>query len=153
MSVKTQGTELYFVKNGTANKLTCPTGISGLGGAKSQIDVTCLTEKEDQQFAAGLGQPGAVTVPFILDPSQVNHQDLFTLKESGEKIDWVVCLSDGTEPPTVATDTVTAPTGRSSAVFKGYVSDVTIEITTNEVVRGSLVIQRSGAVDWTWKAA
>ena len=40
--LKTQGTHLYFVKpgtpTGTAVKVTCPTGISGLGGAADQID-------------------------------------------------------------------------------------------------------------------
>ena len=47
MSIRTQGTELYFAdsvnySNVTLVKLTCPTGISGLGGPRDQIDTTCL---------------------------------------------------------------------------------------------------------------
>lgn len=42
--LKTQGTALYFVKpgtpTGTAVKVTCPTGISGLGGAAESADAS-----------------------------------------------------------------------------------------------------------------
>jgi len=46
MSVKTQGTELYFVSSAAVLKLTCPTGITGLGGARDQIETTCLDNTE-----------------------------------------------------------------------------------------------------------
>lgn len=47
-TVRTQGTELFFVDNSVTTsdpdliKLACPTGIQGLGGAKDQIETTCL---------------------------------------------------------------------------------------------------------------
>ena len=152
MSIKTQGTELYFVNDDAVVKLKCPTGISGLGGAKDQIEVTCLDATEDKTFVAGLGNPGQVSVPFNLDPQHASHQVLFDMKEAGDKTEFIVCLSDGTSAPTIKTNTLTAPTGRTSAKFTAYVSDVEIDISTNTIVTGTLTLQRSGPVNWNWKA-
>lgn len=152
MSIKTQGTELYFVNNKAVVKLKCPTGISGLGGAKDPIENTCLDATEDKTFMAGLGSPGQVSVPFNLDPQHASHQILFGMKESGNKTDFIICLSDGTAAPTIATNTLTAPTGRTSAMFTAYVADVNIEVATNAIVTGTLTLQRSGPVTWKWKA-
>lgn len=156
--VKTQGTALYFVKpgtpTGTAVKVTCPTGISGLGGAADQIDTTCLDEQKDRSYVRGLGNPGQVTVPFILKAGDASHTDLITLKESGDLVEWMVCLSDGTVAPTVtaSTNEFAALAGRSHIDFVGYVSDLTLDGATNEVWRGTMTIQRSGSWSVTWKA-
>lgn len=153
--VKTQGTELFFVDASVSTsapdmiKLACPTGIQGLGGAKDQIETTCLDATVDKEFAGGLGNPGTVTVPFNLIPRDFSHQTLFALKASGADLNWCACLSDGTEDPTIDSDGIfIAPTLRSSFKFVGYIADVNIDIATNEIVRGTLTIQRSGAVDF-----
>lgn len=154
MSVKTQGTHLYFAAGDplALMKMTCPTGITGLGGPKTQIPNTCLDELHDERFISGLGQPGTVSVPFILKPTEADHQQLFELKESGETIRWMGALSDGTAAPTLTDNEIEAPTGRTSFGFDAYVADVNIDIATNELVRGTLELQRSGKVDWTWKS-
>lgn len=157
MSVKSQGTELFFVNTETSSsddfvKLACPTGISGLGGAADQIDVTCLDATEDRSYVRGLGNPGQVSAPFILKPAEASHQVLFDLKEAGNVLPWIICLSDGTAQPTVSQGAFVAPSGRTSLAFEAYVSDVSIEIATNEVVRGTLTLQRSGVVTPTWKS-
>ncbi|WP_341237834.1 phage tail tube protein [uncultured Limnobacter sp.] len=156
MGVKTQGTELFFINNATTTdvdfvKMACPTGITGLGGAADQIDTTCLENTTDRTFERGLGNPGQVSVPFILKPSEASQQDLFDLKESGVLLSWLIGLSDGTAQPTVVADEFVPPAGRTSFGFSAYVSDVAIDIATNEVVRGTLTLQRSGAVTPTWK--
>ena len=156
--LKTQGTHLYFVKpgtsTGTAVKVTCPTGISGLGGAADQIDTTCLDDTSDRQYTRGLGNPGQVTVPFMLKAGDVSHADLVALKEAGTSVEWMVCMSDATTVPvvTVSTNTFTALTTRSNIEFTGYVADLTLDGATNEVWRGTMTIQRSGAWTITWKA-
>jgi hypothetical protein len=33
---------------------------------------------------------------------------------------------------------------------QAYIADVTIDVATNEIVRGTMVLQRSGAVTWNW---
>ena len=156
-TVKTQGTELYTVdalSSSTASvlKFACPTGVTGLGGPKSQINDTCLDDLEDETFKAGLGTPGQVSVPFNFIPQAGSHQILFDLKESGELLPWMIGLSDGygvvptidsngnLEPP--------PPPRRTSALFDAYVADVNIDLATNEIVRGTLTLQRSGPVQW-----
>jgi hypothetical protein len=152
-TVRTQGTELFFVDNSVTTsdpdliKLACPTGIQGLGGAKDQIETTCLDTVGDKEFAGGLGNPGVVTVPFNLIPREYSHQNLLALKKAGEILSWIACLSEGATQPTIDTDgVIAAPSGRSSFLFQGYIADVNIDIANNEIVRGTLTIQRSGDV-------
>jgi len=49
-------------------------------------------------------------------------------------------------------DELVAPASplRTSISFRGYVSDLNIDIATNEIVRGTLTIQRSGSVMPYW---
>lgn len=154
-NVKTQGTHLHFLNPEaptTLVKLTCPTGISGLGGARDQIDTTCLDNTDDRTYVSGLGNPGQVSVPFNLHPGDASHQVLFDLKESGETIDWIISLSDGVAAPTVDTNEIEPPTDRTSAEFQAFVQDVNIDMATNDIVKGTLTLQRSGKVNWNWKA-
>lgn len=156
--LKTQGTALYFVKpdtpTGAAVKVTCPTGISGLGGAADQIDVTCLDATDDRAYVRGLGNPGQVTVPFVLKAGDASHADLVALKEAGTSVEWMVCMSDATTAPTVtaSTNSFAALTSRSNIKFTGYVADLTLDGATNEVWRGTMTVQRSGSWTITWKA-
>lgn len=156
-TVKTQGTKLYFVDLYTSSvgdivELACPTGITGLGGAADQIETTCLTAITDRTYTRGLGNPGQVSVPFNLIPTDTSHQLLFDLKDAGTTFSWLACLSDGTTAPTVldSNDRITAPAGRTSFGFDAYIADVQIDVATNEIVRGTLTLQRSGAVTATW---
>ncbi len=152
-TVRTQGTELFWLDESVTTsdeellKVTCATGITGLGGAADQIETTCLDTEGDKEFVAGLGNPGDVTVPFNYIPTNAAHQSLFNMKKLGTVVDWIICLSDGSADPTVDTDgAIIRPSSRSGFEFSGFVKDVTIDIATNEIVRGTLVIQRSGNV-------
>jgi len=159
MSVKTQGSELFLADTLSSSvaavvKMACPTGITGLGGAADQLEDTCLDDLVDKSYVRGLGNPGQVTVPFVLQPDEMSQQLLFDLKDSGETIGWMIGLSDGTTDPTLdSNDALVAPAGRTSFGFSAYVADITIDIATNEVVRGTLLLQRSGAVTPYWNAA
>lgn len=156
MALKTQLTEIFFVDTYTSGtpavtKLACPTGITGLGGAKDQIDTTCL-DATDRTFEAGLGNPGQVSIPFILDTTSASHDVLFDIKEDGAVLNWMVCLSDGTADPTIdSEDDLTPPAGRSYFKFAAYIADVNIDIAGNDVVRGTLSLQRSGTVTYVSK--
>lgn len=153
-TVKTQGTELFFVdsENPTTDivKMACPTGIQGLGGPRDQIETTCLDTTGDKEFVAGLGNPGQVTVPFNLIPREGSHQQLFALKEAGTTLHWIECLSESQTDPTLDSDgAFVPPDDRSSFMFDGFIADVNIDAATNEIVRGTLIIQRSGSVVFT----
>lgn len=152
-TIRTQGTELFVIDTITVPndpaivKMSCPTGVQGLGGARDQLEDTCLDTTGDKTYQAGLGNPGQVSVPFNLIPRDDGHQALFAWKSDGSVMRWMVCLSEGTTAPTLDTDdTFIAPTDRTTIEFSGFVSDVNIDIATNEIVRGTLTIQRSGDV-------
>jgi hypothetical protein len=151
-TVRTQGTELFVIDTIASEpaeiiKISCPTGITGLGGPRDQIEDSCLDTVGDKTYQAGLGNTGQVSVPFNLIPRDESHQFLFDWKEDGSVMDWVVCLSEAATDPTLDTDdTFILPTDRTTIEFSGYVADVNLDIATNEIVRGTLTIQRSGSV-------
>ena len=136
-------------------KLSCPTGITGLGGAADQIESTCLDATTDREYVRGLGNPGQVSVPFNLlttGAETASHQLLFTLKDLGTSLPWLACLSESATDPTNVADVFTVPTDRTSFAFTAYIADINIDIATNEIVRGTLTLQRSGAVTANWNA-
>lgn len=152
--VETQGTRLHFVKPGetpTLVKMTCPTGISGLGGPRDNIVVDCLENTGDRETRAGSATPGQISVPFNLVPGAASHQDLFTLRAGRDMIKWIVSLSDtGSAEPTLTTGNITPPATGTSLEFTAYIADVSIDIATNTLVTGTLVLQRSGPVVAHW---
>lgn len=142
MAIKSQGTQIWVATKDAPTVYTeigCPSDVTGLGGSRTQIDVTCLSASE-AEFLSGLGQPGQVTVDINFDPSDASHIDLWDYFDSGEMLDWVIGLSDGTVDPDA-----TMPATRSWIEFEGYVADLTIDIATDDAVRGSMSIQRSGS--------
>ena len=145
MSIKTQGTNLYFIDSAAVVTMGCPTGITGLGGTRDQIEVTCLNATDDKSYVSGLGNPGQISVPFVFDPQDFSHQTLKDLHDSGEKIDWTIGMSDGTAAPTIVSGSFSLPTTRSFITFEAFVADLNLDIATNEVVRGTLTLQRSGS--------
>lgn len=157
--VKTQGTHIFFVNNvddstGVVTKLSCPTGAQDGGSQKDQIETTCLDALEDKEYVSGLGNPGVWTIPFNLIPSAASQRALFELKRTGAVVGWMVALSEGDDEPTLDGDgDLVAPSGRTAFGFNAYVSDVVIDLSTNEIVRGTLSLQRSGPVTPYWNAA
>ena len=145
MAIKTQGTNLYFIDSAAVVTMGCPTGITGLGGTRDQIEVTCLNATDDKSYVSGLGNPGQISVPFVFDPQDVSHQTLKDLHDSGEKIDWTIGMSDGTAAPTIVSGSFSLPTTRSFITFEAFVADLNLDYATNEVVRGTLTLQRSGS--------
>jgi len=157
-TLKTQGTELYLIDPISSSvpqlvKFACPTGITGLGGAADQLEDTCLDALVDRTFKRGLGNPGQVTVPFNFIPTNISHQTIFDLLADGRNLSWMIAFSDGVTPPTLNTDDeFVEPAGRTTAEFSAYIADATIDVATNDIVRGTLVLQRSGAVTFNFLA-
>ena len=152
MSIKTQGTNLYFIDSAAVVTMGCPTGITGLGGTRDQIEVTCLNATDDKSYVSGLGNPGQISVPFVFTPTDASHQTLLDLHDTGEITEWAIGLSDGTAAPTIVSGALAFSTSRTYAAFDAFVADIAIDIATNEVVRGTLTLQRSGSVAWSYKA-
>lgn len=150
MGVKTQGTQLYLRRQATAGysivQIGCPTGATGLGGGRTQLDDTCL-DSEEMEYQAGMAAPGPMTVNLNFDPSKISHQELWDLFESGETTEWVIGWPDGKDiPPTVdvGSGTITFPTTRTYTSFNGYVSDLPLDFAVNALVKSAMQVQRSG---------
>jgi hypothetical protein len=156
-TLKTKGTKLFFTDAAGSPqnllRVACATGISGLGGAADQIDITCL-DSEEREFVQGFTTPGSLSVPINFIPRSAAHQALMGLKESGDTVSWMILGSDqATEPTALDVDNRITSPGGTSAEFLGYVSDFTFDIGANDIWRGTLTIQRSGGINWTWPDA
>ena len=158
MSVKTKGTQLWVEVVASAGcswvQIGCPTGISGFGGSKSQIDETCL-DSEEMEFGPGMASPGAITVNLNFDPSVVSHQELWDLFENDAVRRFAIGLSDGpmTDLPTFdSACTASFPSTRTFFEFEGYVADMPLEFALNANVTSAVSIQRSGPRIPHWKA-
>ena len=152
MSIKTQGTNLFFIDSAAVVTMQCPTGITGLGGTRDQIETTCLNATDDKSYVSGLGNPGQVSVPFVFDPQASSHQALLDLHDTGESTEWAIGFSDGSATPTIVSGDFSFASTRTYAKFSAFVADVSIDVATNEVVRGTLTLQSSGTVAWSFKA-
>lgn len=155
MALLTQGTRLFFAAGEplALNMMTCPTGITGLGSAIDQIDTTCLGNKMDRTYAAGLGSPAQVSVPFIFKPEAIDQRLLLDSKETRVELEWMIAFSDTTTDPTLTAGDIVFPSTGTSASFRGYIADINFDVASNEVVRGTMTIQRSGNVDWNFTGA
>lgn len=149
--VKTKGTRLFFVYSTTEIlKVDCATGISGLGGPGDQIEITCLDSVE-REYEKGFKNPGAISVPINFIPGSAAHQALIDLDDSGEIVSWMIVLSDQqSDPQSTSTDGRLVSPGGTTVEFLGYVADFEIDIQTNEIVRATLTIQRTGPRNWTF---
>ena len=145
--IKSQKTELFWASAATtATRAVAVSSISGLGGAKDQIETTTLDNASDKTFVAGLGNPGQVTIDFIVHSGESSHEALLALKDSGEEVSWGIYSSGAATAPTAIGSVMQPVVGRSSAIFNGYVADINIDMSGNDVWKGSITIQRSGTV-------
>jgi len=152
--VETKGTKLYIGMSATEiHKLACPTGISGLGGAGSQIDITCLDSIE-MEYRRGMLNPGQLSIPINFIPKSASHQAILDLRESGETVSFMIVLSDQSGAPSALDSNahLVSP-GATTVEFLGYVADFQLDVTINEIVRGTLTVQRSGELNWTLPTA
>jgi len=153
-TIATKGTRLYFAVDGSEIlKVACATGIQGLGGPGTQINQTCL-DSEEMEYFKGMKDPAQVTVPVNFIPRSAAHQALQDLDESGDIVSWMIVLSDQDDAPvTLDSDGALASPGPTTVEFKAYVADFEIDIQTNEIVRATLNLQRSGPKNWNFPAA
>jgi hypothetical protein len=102
----------------------------------------------------GMLDPTELSIPFNFIPTSAAQQALQDLRESGTKCSWMIVFSDQDgSPASVDSDARLVSPGPTTAEFLGYVADVTFDVATNEIVRGTLTVQRSGPVNWDFPSA
>lgn len=146
--LKSQGTELYFINpvGGELHNVGCVTSISGIDSSIDQVDVSCLNDFE-RSFIAGMGTPGTATFGIILDNASAVQELMYTLKQTGETIQWAIGFSDGTSDPVLGTGGFVLPptADRSWLTFSGFMNSFAMDIALNDAVRATVGIQISGA--------
>lgn len=151
MSLKTQGTQLYFIdpegSSPTLVEVGCPTGIN-LGGAPAdQLEDTCLGVNV-RTYKKGLRTPGQAGISINMDPNDPSHVRLNELSEDDtvDNLKWVLGYSDGTSQPTLDStgEDFDLPATRSWCVFEGYVADFPQDFQLNTFVTTEVSVQRSG---------
>lgn len=155
--VKSQNTRIYFAVAGTSSEIhmvQCATAVNGLNsGQAGQIETTCLSSAE-KEFVRGLLNPGPVNIPFNTIFRSAAFQALQTLKDSGETASFMVVFSDQSNAPNnVNSDGKLVSPGATSYEFSAYIADMPLDANTDDIVRGTLNLQRSGAGVWDMPAA
>lgn len=150
MSLKTKGTQIWVEMIDTAGsswvQIACPTGLTGLGGAKTTIDDTCL-DSEEMESSPGMAQPGALTANLNYDPAEVSHNELWDLFDNDAIRRFAIGMSDGAKTIVPTFDTAglpVFPTTRSFVEFRGYVLDFPLDFALNANVTSAVQIQRTG---------
>ncbi|WP_110641004.1 phage tail tube protein [Salinicola sp. CPA57] len=153
MSVLAQGTQVFMLAAGAIVRIPGATAFNPGGNPRDQVEETDLEDTTSRRYKKGLGTPGSASLTVNADPQEPAHVQLYEMANSkGEdKVKFFVGWSDGTEPPTVATQTVSLPTTRTWFEFEGYVSDFPMDFATNSLVSSQVTIQRSGDGKWTPK--
>lgn len=154
--VKTKGTRLYFALSPSEIlRVSCPTAITGLSGAATEISTTCLDSEVDEALD-GLETPGAISVPFNFITQSAAHQALIQLGSQGERltVPWMIVLSTQPAGPTAldSNGDLVSP-GPTTVRFRGWISDLLLpEANTNNVVLGTLTIRRTTLRVWNLPA-
>jgi hypothetical protein len=150
MAKKTQGTQLYIIDpeaSGGAEVLTvqCAISISGIDGAREQIEITCL-EDIARAYESGLITPGTMSVTIQPDSTNASHIRLHELYVSGTKFDAAIGWGNGTAAPTVdSADEFEFPNTRDFIEMKDtYVSNFPFNFELNAVVTAEVTFQLSG---------
>jgi len=158
MSVLTQGTQFFVLKDSVISEVECITSFSPGGNPADQIEDTCLSERNSRTYKKGLRTPASATVTLNADPRNDSHIMLHQLSESDddEILTFAVGWADGDSIPTAGTgagsvDGMILPEDRTFFVFQGYVSDFPFDFQANAVVTTSATIQRSGPSVWVRK--
>lgn len=137
MSLKTQGTQLYFIDPETEQVITvgCTTSIDKSGGANNSVEAYCL-DSFDPTVHPGTRQPVTLTIGINFDPTNEAHVRLHEMFEASppEKTYWAYGLSDGTSDPTVGSEGFDFPSDRTFYSLYGFVSDLPNNIAGNAVV-------------------
>jgi hypothetical protein len=147
MSIKTQGTKVYFVdeENQLVIAIGCATAISGVSATRDQRETTCL-EDDARTYEPGMKTPGQASVSINFDPADPSHVRLYELYEAGTTFDLAVGMSDGVSEPTLdSSNDFVLPNDRSWLSFIGaYLADVPLEFALSASVTSSLSFQLSG---------
>lgn len=156
MSIKTQGTKLFFIDPDTdaVMGVDCMTSFNPGGAPADQLEDTCMEDTSGTRtYKPGLRTPGQGSLQINADPANPSHMRLFELSQGDvQNLHWALGWSDGTAVPMVDSDGgFVLPATRTWYTFDGYVADFPFDFALNALVTSTVSIQRSGAGVWVKK--
>lgn len=144
--LRTQGTNVFAFDGTSITQLVCVTGIDLGSDSTSKIETTCLEEKKSKSYVPGLSDPGDGSLSIRLDPKNSSHIKLIQWAEDRKELEFFIGASDSIAPPTVTTNKVTLPTGRSFWSFKGALTPAVPTFEADSIVGYQFTLQRSTGV-------
>lgn len=147
---KSQGSELYVLDTTVSpvavRKISNITGIDGLGGQASKIDITTLDDLRYRQNMSGLIDPGSANVPVLFDFTD-DGQEFLHDNAGGENFQFAIGEARGFgTPPTVngSEDGFELASTRAWLTFEASISSDSISIATDDVWKATSALQMSG---------
>ena len=155
--VLTQGTNVW-VKHGedatpTLTKMNCITGIVLGDDTPTDIDNTCLDEEDSKTSVYGLNQPGDGSIMINTDPENASHITLLQLADDHEYVEVFVGWSDGKVDPTLETNTVTLPEGRTWTSFTALLKNSAPTFDADSLVKHTVSMKRQTRAVTAYKTA
>ena len=147
--LRTQGTNVFAFDGTSITQLVCVTGIDLGSDSTSKIDKTCLEETKSKSYIPGLSDPGEGSLSIKLDLKNASHLKLIQWAENRKELEFYIGASDSIAPPTVATNKVSLPTGRSFWSFKGALTPAVPTFEADSIVGYQFTLQRSTGVTLT----
>ena len=148
--LKTQGFEVFLLDDAdTGNevrKIAQISGTNGLGGSATEIPITNFDSLR-QEFLVGLADSGSLTLNLDFDPADAGHTTLQSLQGGANKRFFLAGSEAGTDPS--YSSGYTLPTDRTSWDFNAGVQQFQLDMSADDVVRGTVTLRISGAVTFT----
>lgn len=151
--LRTQGTEIWVVNAPTTVlKIGNATALGDFGKQANDI-VTTNLDSEAVEKIPGLPDNGDITLTINLAPGDESHKFLNDNAGTGNRFQFCIGYSDGTEPPTAAASAIVPPDAadRTSDVFLAGVKSFRKSVGTDSVVTVQVALSISGAITTTWK--
>lgn len=157
MSIRTQGTDLYFIdpEDGSLVEIACTTSIDSAGATRGVFTIPpCLGDTSGAASKSpGELTPATLTFGLNADPTEESHLRLHELLVEGtEEVKFALGWSDGTADPTVNSNQgFITPTSRTWLTFSGFVSAFPFNFAANAVVATTVSIELDAPEVWTAK--
>lgn len=157
MSIKTQGTDLYFIdpEDGAVHEAVCTTSIDSAGATRAVFTIpACLSDTTGAASKSpGELTPATLTFGLNADPTEASHVRLHELLVEGTVVKFALGWSDGTaDPTTVSGGVFNLPTTRTWLTFSGFVSAFPFNFASNAVVATTVSVELDAPEVWTVKA-
>jgi hypothetical protein len=156
MAQKTIGTQLYIIDKEASGgaeilEIECAVSISGIGGSREQIDITCLKDMA-RRSESGMVTPEQLTLSIQPDSRNASHVRLYDLYVEGTKFDMAIGfgIASGTDAPTLGSDEkFDFPDTRDFLEMEeSYVSNFPFNFEINNVITAEVTFQLSGLPIW-----